>query len=71
MVKNLNYNESISKKLNFNNLYEGDLDIYIYMNIKKIKFPKDIFQYMNNHIEYGWIYINGEKHIKTMQDFRK
>ncbi len=44
---------------------------YIYMNIKKIKFPKDIFQYMNDHVEYGWIDINGEKHIKTMQDFRK
>ncbi|NFO05551.1 transglutaminase domain-containing protein, partial [Clostridium botulinum] len=34
------------------------------MDIKKIKSPKDIFQYMNDHIEYGWIDINGENHIK-------
>ncbi|GAA0077659.1 hypothetical protein UT300005_20370 [Clostridium sp. CTA-5] len=41
------------------------------MDINEIKFPKDIFQYMNDNIEYGWIDINGDKHIKTMKDFRK
>lgn len=41
------------------------------MDINKIKSPKDIFQYMNDSIEYGWIDINDNKHIKTMKDFRK
>ncbi|MBW6411191.1 transglutaminase domain-containing protein [Clostridium weizhouense] len=41
------------------------------MDINEIKFPKDIFQYMNDNIEYGWIDINGDKHIKIMKDFRK
>jgi hypothetical protein len=41
------------------------------MNINKIKTPEDILQFMNYHIEYGWIDINGEKHIKEMKNFRK
>lgn len=42
-----------------------------YIDINKIKSPKDIFRYMNDYIEYGWIDINNNKHIKTMKDFRK
>ncbi len=41
------------------------------MDIDGIKSPKDIFRYMNDYIEYGWIDINNNKHIKTMKDFRK
>lgn len=41
------------------------------MNIKDIKSPEDILSFMNDHIEYGWIDINGEKHSKEMKNFRK
>ena len=41
------------------------------MNIEDIKTSKDVFQFMLNNIEYGWIDIYGEKHIKSMKDFRK
>lgn len=41
------------------------------MNICEIKTPEDILQYMNENIEYGWIDINNQKHIKTMIEFRK
>ncbi len=40
-------------------------------DISNIKTPEDVFNFMNKYIEYGWIDINGEKHIKTMKDFRK
>lgn len=41
------------------------------MQLDEIKSPKDIFEYMLEHIEYGWIDINNNKHINTMKDFRK
>lgn len=41
------------------------------MELNNIKTPDDILQYMNGHIDYGWIDIYGKKHIKTMKDFRK
>lgn len=41
------------------------------MNIEKIKTPRDVYSYIDENIEYGWIDYNGEKHIKTMKDFRK
>lgn len=41
------------------------------MSIDDIKTPEDIFKYMNENIEYGWIDINNQKHIKTMKEFRK
>ncbi len=40
------------------------------MEIESIKTPKDILDYMNEHIEYGWIDINGDKHIRNMKNFR-
>ena len=40
------------------------------MEIESIKTPKDILDFMNEHIEYGWIDINGDKHIRNMKNFR-
>ncbi len=40
------------------------------MEIESIKTPKDILDYMNEHIKYGWIDINGDKHIRNMKNFR-
>ncbi len=41
------------------------------MTINDIKNAKDVFQYMCDNIEYGWIDINGEKHLNTMKEFRR
>lgn len=41
------------------------------MNIDNIKTPEDILTFMKENIEYGWLDIDGEEHIKTMQDFRR
>ena len=41
------------------------------MNIDNIKNAKDIYDFMDENIEYGWIDIHGEKHLNTMKEFRK
>ena len=41
------------------------------MKIENVKTPEDILEFMNDYINYGWIDINGEKHIKSMKGFRK
>ena len=41
------------------------------MDISSIRKPEDVFEYMNEHIEYGWIDIEGNKHVKEMKDFRR
>ena len=41
------------------------------MQIDQIKTSQDVYKFMDENIEYGWIDYNGEKHIKTMKDFRK
>lgn len=41
------------------------------MKIDEIKNPKDILEYMDDNIQYGWIDIYGNQHIKEMKDFRK
>ena len=41
------------------------------MDINTIKTPKDVYKYIDENIEYGWIDINGEKHLNTMKEFRK
>lgn len=41
------------------------------MKIEEIKNPEDILTFMNESIEYGWLDFNGEKHVKTMKDFRR
>lgn len=41
------------------------------MKIENIKTPEDILEFMNENIEYGWIDINGNKHIREMKNFRR
>ena len=41
------------------------------MEIEEIKNAKDVYEFIDNNIEYGWIDCYGEKHIRTMKDFRK
>ncbi len=41
------------------------------MKINDIKTPNDILSFMNENIEYGWLDIYNNEHIKTMKDFRK
>lgn len=41
------------------------------MKIEDIKMPEDVLEFMNKNIEYGWLDVNGEKHIKTMKEFRR
>ena len=41
------------------------------MELNDIKTPNDVYQFMCDNIEYGWIDINGNKHLKTMKEFRK
>ena len=41
------------------------------MKINEIKTPNDILTFMNDNIEYGWLDIYNNEHIKTMKDFRK
>lgn len=41
------------------------------MDLSKIKCSQDVYQFMNDNIEYGWIDINGNKHLNTMKEFRK
>lgn len=39
-------------------------------NIEQIKTPKDILEYMDN-IQYGYLDIEGNKHINTLKKFRR
>jgi hypothetical protein len=41
------------------------------MELEQIKTAKDVFQYMLDNIEYGWLDIYGEKHLNTMKEFRR
>ena len=41
------------------------------MTIDEIKTPNDILDFMNENIEYGWLDIDNNEHIKTMKHFRK
>lgn len=41
------------------------------MEIKEIKTPNDILEYMKEHIKYGWLDINNEEHVGNMQNFRR
>ena len=41
------------------------------MELNDIKTPNDVYRFMCDNIEYGWIDINGNKHLKTMKEFRK
>ena len=35
------------------------------MNIDDIKNAKDVYQFIDENIEYGWIDIDGNKHLNT------
>ena len=41
------------------------------MEIESIKTPQDIMDFMNEHIDYGWLDINNEIHWRNMKDFRR
>ena len=36
------------------------------MELKDIKTPQDILEFMKSHIKYGWLDQNNEEHIGTM-----
>jgi hypothetical protein len=41
------------------------------MEINEIRCSQDVYRFMTDNIEYGWIDINGNKHLNTMKEFRK
>ena len=41
------------------------------MELCDIKNTQDVYQFIDENIEYGWIDINGNKHLNTMKEFRK
>lgn len=41
------------------------------MKINEIKSSNDVYKFMCDNIQYGWIDINGEIHLNTMKEFRK
>lgn len=41
------------------------------MEIKNIKTPEDILKYMNEHIKYGWIDVDGNRHVESLKNFRR
>lgn len=40
------------------------------MEMKDIKKPQDVLEFMKSHIKYGWLDQNNEEHICTMEGFR-
>lgn len=41
------------------------------MDIKDVKTPEDVLEFMNKNIKYGWLDINDEEHIGNMKNFRR
>ena len=41
------------------------------MELNEIKCAQDVYQFLEDNIEYGWIDINGQKHLNTMKEFRR
>lgn len=41
------------------------------MKIDEIKCSQDVYKFMTNNIEYGWIDINENIHLNTMKEFRR
>lgn len=41
------------------------------MEIDEIRTPEDILDFMKEHIQYGWLDIDGHRHIGDMKDFRR
>lgn len=44
-------------------MYNGKID--------EITCPEDIFSWMEENVEYGWLDTEGNRHIREMKDFRK
>ena len=40
------------------------------MNLEEIRCSKDVYKFMEDNINYGWIDVNGNKHLNTMKEFR-
>lgn len=41
------------------------------MELNEIKTSKDVYQFIDDNIAYGWIDINGQQHLNTMKEFRR
>ena len=41
------------------------------MELNEIKSSHDVYQFIDDNIEYGWIDINREQHLNTMKEFRR
>ena len=52
-------------------LYCIDLENKIEDEISQIKNAKDVYDFMDKNIQYGWIDIYGKEHLNTMKGFRK
>lgn len=42
-----------------------------FVNLEKIRSPEDIFAWMEENIQYGWLDKDGNRHIDEMKDFRR
>ena len=52
-------------------LYCIDLENKIEDEISQIKNAKDVYDFMDKNIQYGWIDTYGKEHLNTMKEFRK
>lgn len=41
------------------------------MKLNEIKSSQDVYQFMCDNIQYGWIDVDGKQHLDTMKEFRK
>ena len=62
------YIENLS---NGEKLYCIDLENKIEDEISQIKNAKDVYDFMDKNIQYGWIDTYGKEHLNTMKEFRK
>ena len=62
------YIENLS---NGEKLYYIDIENKIEDEICQIKNAKDVYDFMDKNIQYGWIDIYGKEHLITMKEFRK
>lgn len=40
-------------------------------DMNNIKTPQDILDFMNKYTDYGWVDINGDRHVHKMDNFRR
>lgn len=62
------YIENLS---NGEKLYYIDIENKIEDEMWQIKKAKDVYDFMDKNIQYGWIDIYGKEHLNTMKEFRK